>query len=202
MEENQSTEEKILAAAEEIFIRDGFDGARMQEIADKASINKALLHYYFRSKDKLFVQIFNKKLQSFFPKIAQFMLQDASFLEKVNFFIAEYMKMLMKNPFIPNFILNTANRNPDLLKIIDSTIPRMIIGVIEKEIEKQNYRKVQPLQFIVSIMGMCLMPFAGKPMIKHIFGLDDAAFQDFLMKRTKEVQLYAKCILEQENDKI
>ena len=50
----KSTEEKILAAAKKVFVLKGMAGARMQDIADEAGINKALLHYYFRSKEKLF----------------------------------------------------------------------------------------------------------------------------------------------------
>ena len=53
-----NTESRILEAAKEVFIAKGFDGARMQEIADTAEINKALLHYYFRNKDKLFEAVF------------------------------------------------------------------------------------------------------------------------------------------------
>ncbi|MBK8473243.1 MAG: helix-turn-helix transcriptional regulator [Sphingobacteriales bacterium] len=63
-----STEAKILAAAEQVFLRSGYDGSRMQEIADLAGINKAMLHYYFRSKDLLFERIFEQKFISFFLK--------------------------------------------------------------------------------------------------------------------------------------
>lgn len=195
IEENISTEEKILLAAEEIFIRDGFDGARMQEIADKAGINKAMLHYYFRSKEKLFTQIFVQKFQTFIPKIAAEMHKDSDFLRKIHFFIAEYMKMLMENPFIPNFILNTANRNPDIMKMIDMQFPKMMFSVIEQEIEKGNLQKVNALQFIVSVMGMCVMPFAGKPLLKHVLGLNEADFQAFLAERTAEIQQYVSAIL-------
>jgi TetR/AcrR family transcriptional regulator len=61
------TERKILQAAREVFQRKGLYGARMQEIADAAGINKALLHYYFRNKDKLFDAIFSDVFQNFIP---------------------------------------------------------------------------------------------------------------------------------------
>ncbi|HOI50037.1 MAG TPA: helix-turn-helix domain-containing protein, partial [Prolixibacteraceae bacterium] len=63
------TEDKILDAAHEVFLRKGMDGARMQEIADEAGINKALLHYYFRSKEKLFEAILATVLKKAFPNI-------------------------------------------------------------------------------------------------------------------------------------
>jgi TetR/AcrR family transcriptional regulator len=65
----QNAEQLILNAAREVFIERGMDGARMQEIADKAGINKALLHYYFRSKDKLFHAVFLEAFQQFQPQI-------------------------------------------------------------------------------------------------------------------------------------
>ncbi|HEX2898201.1 MAG TPA: helix-turn-helix domain-containing protein, partial [Bacteroidia bacterium] len=56
--EKENTEFRILEAARHIFQQKGFDGARMQEIADTAQINKGLLHYYFKSKDALFHKVF------------------------------------------------------------------------------------------------------------------------------------------------
>ncbi len=65
MQKSSETEKKIINAATAVFMEKGKDGARMQEIADKAGINKALLHYYFRSKEKLFTNVFNLEI----PKV-------------------------------------------------------------------------------------------------------------------------------------
>ena len=70
------TEQLILEAAKKVFFNKGFDGARMQEIADVAGINKALLHYYFRSKDKLFEAIFFDAFQQFIPRVVENMNAD------------------------------------------------------------------------------------------------------------------------------
>jgi len=59
MVKKENTEDKIVEAAKKVFIQKGMDGARMQQIADEAGINKALLHYYFRTKNKLFEKIFS-----------------------------------------------------------------------------------------------------------------------------------------------
>jgi AcrR family transcriptional regulator len=69
MDKDLTTEQKILEAARKIFLAKGLDGARMQDIADEAGINKAMLHYYFRSKDKLFEKIFAEVAGHFLPKI-------------------------------------------------------------------------------------------------------------------------------------
>ena len=82
-EQELSTEKTILEAAKKVFLDKGFDGARMQEIADEAGINKALLHYYFRSKDKLFDAIFEEAFKQFLPNISDIMVSDISIEEKV-----------------------------------------------------------------------------------------------------------------------
>ena len=85
--QDQTTEKKILDAAKVVFLEKGFDGARMQEIADEAKINKALLHYYFRSKDKLFDAIFHEAFQQFLPHIAEIMMTQKPLFEKRQFLI-------------------------------------------------------------------------------------------------------------------
>ena len=93
------TEKIILEAARLVFIRKGFDGARMQEIADEARINKALLHYYFRSKDKLFMAIFVDVIQAFISSSVKF-IQDPghSVFDKIRLFVEKYISLIQENP--------------------------------------------------------------------------------------------------------
>ena len=58
IKKDHNAEERILAAAKKVFTTKGMAGARMQDIADEAVINKALVHYYFRDKDKMFEVVF------------------------------------------------------------------------------------------------------------------------------------------------
>ena len=79
---DQTTEEVILEAARKVFVKKGMYGARMQDIADEAGINKALLHYYFESKDKLFEKVFMEAAGHLFPKVNEVFNSDASVFEK------------------------------------------------------------------------------------------------------------------------
>src|SRR3954468_10948841 len=108
-----TTEEKILEAARKIFLAKGLDGARMQDIADEAGINKAMLHYYFRSKEKLFEKIFTEVAGHFLPRIATILASENSVLEKIDTFCAEYINQVMQTPYVPIFILNEINRQPE-----------------------------------------------------------------------------------------
>src|SRR5436190_24232698 len=101
-----NTEELIKNTAREVFMQKGLDGARMQDIADKAGINKALLHYYFRSKDKLFEMIFMEEARKFMPRVATIMLSELTLFEKIEKFVGQYIDTLSQNPLLPIFILN------------------------------------------------------------------------------------------------
>src|SRR5436309_11093265 len=101
IKKDQSAEEKIIAAARKVFLSKGMDGARMQDIADEAGINKALLHYYFRSKDKLFEHIFMEVVAAFLPRIFAILESEATLFEKIEQFCSEYIGQEIKTPYVP-----------------------------------------------------------------------------------------------------
>ena len=107
--DKENTEKKILEAAKEVFIEKGNDGARMQEIADKAGINKSLLHYYYRTKEKLFESVFKFAFSQFAPKVLNAFDGDEDFFKQLEKFISIYIDIISKNAFIPMFILNEVN---------------------------------------------------------------------------------------------
>lgn len=185
------TEQIILLAAKEVFFKKGYDGARMQEIADEAGINKALLHYYFRSKDKLFEAIFNDAFQKFLPRVVEKMLSNASFEEKIEAFVENYITVIMEVPQIPIFILNEINRNPDRIVGVLKKIglqPEIIFQGIRKDIELGKIRNIDPRHLIINTIGLCVFPFAGKPLLQNIFFNNDAGeYHKFLIERKKEV---------------
>ncbi|WP_428657493.1 TetR/AcrR family transcriptional regulator [Runella sp.] len=192
-----STEEKILKAAEEVFMRDGYDGSRMQDIADVAGINKALLHYYFRSKDKLFEKIFDAKIQVFFPRLEQAFYQDLPFMEKVEFFIEQYIGLLRNNPYLPLFVLNTINKrdNSDFIKKVPAELSQRLIMSYNADFQQGKLRAINPLQFVISVMGMCIFPFLGRPVLQNMFKADSNAFDKLMEQRIEELKVYIRLIL-------
>ena len=103
---NVSVEEKILVAAEEIFIIEGFKGCRMQEIANKAGVNKAMLHYYFRSKKKLFEAVFKRVLPGVFDPILRVINEEIPLFKKIEKFVNAYIdKMKKRTCKFPFFLL-------------------------------------------------------------------------------------------------
>src|SRR5215211_5851313 len=148
LKKDQSTEEKILAAARKVFVRDGMSGARTQDIADEAGINKALLHYYFKNKEKLFETIFKEATLEFLPRMNAIFGSDMPLFEKIETFCREYITQVSKTPFIPIFLLSEMNKQPDqfLKKMWGGQKPRinMLAEQIQQEIKKGNIRPMHP----------------------------------------------------------
>ena len=109
------TKTRILDAADEIFVRRGIDGARMQDIADQAGVNKALLHYHFRSKADLARAVWLRIASSFVPGIFQMMGSDISLDEKIDRFVDAYHTRLAKHPYLLGYVIGEAARHPDFV---------------------------------------------------------------------------------------
>ena len=107
-----NTEQRILEAARKAFMHKGMSGARMQDIADEAGINKALLHYYFRNKDQLFEMVFKEAFTRFLPRLNQLIESDLGLFDKIETFVGDYIEMALQNPFLPLFVLNEMNKQP------------------------------------------------------------------------------------------
>ena len=97
-EKDKLTEEKIFEAATAVFIEKGMAGTRMQEIADRAGINKSLLHYYFRTKERLFTAVYEVIVRQLFQKIAPMFEKKLTLENKIRLFVSEHMSFLQQNP--------------------------------------------------------------------------------------------------------
>lgn len=190
----KSTEDKIVEAAEKIFIEKGMAGARMQEIADEAGINKALLHYYYRSKDKLFEIVFKIAFKTFIPNLLKSFEGSDDFFSKIERFVASYLTLIEKNPHIPGFILNELSSNPNrlvaFLKDMDISI-QPIFKTIEEAIEQKIIRKIEPSELIINILALCVFPVVAKPLVKTIvFQGSEQEYRKMMQKRKTEVAYF------------
>lgn len=191
MSDELQTEKQILEAAKQVFQERGFAGARMQEIADKAGINKSMLHYYFRSKDNLFQTVFQKSIRQFFPKIFEVLNSGLAFHPKINKLVETYYQMFKEQPHLPRFIIHEMNQHPDRFKQFVSSIgieiPEQFIKQIRTEIEAGTMKEIDPREFIINTIGMCVFPLIARPMIETVFGMNDEQYQQFLEHRKKEL---------------
>lgn len=190
---NRGTEEKILEAARKVFVRKGMFGARMQDIADEAGINKALLHYYFKNKEKLFEEIFMEAAAKLFPKINQIFSSDEPLFTKIAKFCEEYINVAIENPYLPLFVLNEMNQDPVYFmnklwgKNGNKPDPRKFLQQIDDEVKKGNIRDISPLQLLMNLISMTIFPFIGKPVFQMNLGIDDMQFRMVMEQRKQEI---------------
>ncbi|MDA3893220.1 MAG: TetR/AcrR family transcriptional regulator [Salinivirgaceae bacterium] len=182
----KQTEEIIAEAAREVFVEKGMAGARMQEIADKAGINKSLLHYYFRSKDKLFDFVFSKIMGKIGGMLQGIMQEGVSIEDKIGKFVDTYTDLLSKNPFLPNFIFGEITRNPDgLIKRFASADikPNQLLDPLQRQLNKEGYT-IHPHDFILNLLSMVIFPVVARPIVERIFFEGDhKAYKEYLLSR-------------------
>lgn len=194
---DNTTEQKILEAAEEIFHEKGYDGARMQEIADKATINKGLLHYYFKSKDLLFEAIFNAALRRMVTNLNSILLMENSLEEKIDLIIDAYMNMLARNSALPRFVINELNKNPDkfINKFLNENVKNVFssfIASVQKEVDAGKIKPIDPRQLFMNIISMIIFPYVGRPMIQVIVGLENKEFYSLMNERRELIKTFIK----------
>lgn len=188
---DENTEKQILEAAKTIFQSKGMDGARMQEIANLAGINKAMLHYYFRSKQLLFEAVFNQAFSTLAPQLNMVLNDESSIEEKVKNFTSNYISFIIKHPYLPNFIIQELNRNPDFIKKIQENSALLNIEKFKKQVIleiKQGYlRPIKGEQLFINILALNIFPFVAKPLIKAFIDENDQGFKKLMEQRKTEV---------------
>jgi TetR/AcrR family transcriptional regulator len=187
-ENDKQTEEKIFDSATDVFIEKGMDGARMQDIANHAGINKALLHYYYRTKDRLFNAVFEKIAGNMFTKFAPVFDTNLSLEEKIRFFFREHIAFMQKNPRLPGFLLNEFHRNPERIrKLIQNIDINKLWTTLEaqhkEELKRYNITKENIPQFMTTIAGMSVFPFVAKPVIASLMGKMGYNFDNYIEER-------------------
>ena len=203
---SSSTEQKIFEAAREVFQSKGLEGARMQEIADKADINKSMLHYYYRSKEKLFEKVYELSIIKLMPQVASLLNEDLPLDEKLRKFAKKYIELLKVNPDIPLFVIHEMNKNPSRLKkFVFSEIGKRVqpfLNQIKEEREKGNTVDLPPEQIFVNIMAMLVFPFLGRPVIQVILDMDEESFSKFIDAREAFIPDYLVGMVMKKNENV
>lgn len=188
----ENTEEKILSAARKVFMQKGLAGARMQDIADEAGINKALLHYYYRSKEKLFEIIFWEHKQKMFENVIKILDSDKSVLEKIELIVEHEQDSLQAMPQLPLFIMNEVNCNPQ--RVMEMHDKRMkdvqskFFDQVEREIAEGKIRPIHPMDLMLNIISLNVFPYLSMPMYGHIMEMNEEQIRIFLKNRRNTIK--------------
>jgi AcrR family transcriptional regulator len=187
-------ENRIMDAATRVFVNRGKAGTSMQHIAEEAGINRPLLNYYFRSKDRLFELVFIRVFIRFLPEVAKVFSSDLPVIDKLSLFIDTYFNILNESPLAPLFILNEISVNPESLI---STIkkaginPNALFMQIEEEMKNGLLKKDNPRQLMVNLLALVIFPFAAKPLINELmFAGNSEELELFMSERKEHIKAY------------
>lgn len=178
--ESQSAEERILEAASNNFVLLGYSGARMQQIANDAGVNKALLHYYFESKEILFKRIMEDALSGF-ANIAMVLLEKeaGSLHQRFIHLTNRFLQIMLRKPFLPGFILQEAHQHPELMyPILDKYRAdlRALQHEINEEVAAGRMQPTDARELLVNMFSVGFFPFMAMPLISQVLytGGEDA----------------------------
>jgi AcrR family transcriptional regulator len=191
---DSETEARILRSARAIFIKRGTAGARMQEIAEEAGVNQALLHYYFRSKERLAATVFREAAAKLLPAVIGVFRSDLPLRAKIERFVHIYIDTVRESPFIPGYVVSEMHHHPERLTAMlaaEGIKPADVVAPLRQQLAAEldaaaargEIRRISPENFLLSLMGPVVMPFVGRPALRIALGMDDAEFARLLDER-------------------
>ena len=178
----KNTEEKILEAAKTAFMKHGLYGAKMQDIANEAGINKALLHYYFRNKEKLFDQVFEGALSKYFEQMLVFSDTSMPVIERLFKYVDNIIDFFSEYPQMSMFIIKEISINPELFYDKVQNIKKdkgiHLISLLNEGMQKKEIPEIDPTILMINIHSLCAYPFLASPIFKAIEKSCGISFQD------------------------
>ncbi len=196
MKESESTREKIKEAATAVFVERGYDGARMQEIADRAGANKAMIYYYFRSKDELFEAIFSETFATLFEMFAKlFDVPAFNPQQLVPQLVHIHLDFLQAHPHLPRMLAREIHsNNPIVDRVVQQLFTksaRPFLDQVQKRIVHAKktglIRDVDPVQTIWNLIALNLFTFLTQPIMSAAWPEKFADADRMLAEREKAI---------------
>ena len=185
--EEAQTEKLIKEKAKILFFQKGFLNATTQEIADEAGVNRALIHYYFRSRELMLEALLDETLQEKRDRVRSVLTSDLPFREKIANYIDTIVDYGLKYPYLDNFIISETARRPEKVKLFCAKdrfrSSDLIREALEHEIKKGKIAPISAEHFMVNLISLCNYPLLAKSVIQTIHGLTDTAYRKFLLER-------------------
>lgn len=189
-------EKKILQVAEEQFLKKGFAMTSLADIAKLAGCNHALLHYYFRTKEKLFTRIFYEKSKLFLSILSNNDVVEGNFLDKIRSRVERYLDLLEENQSIPFLFINELLTNPSRMVFIHENANFELLKThilpafkveIEHAVERGEIRPITPINLLLNIISLCAFAMLSLPIMQEAFQFDEEGKKQFLAQRKAEI---------------
>ena len=191
------TKERILKAAIEEFIEHGFDGARTQAIADRAKVNKAMLHYYYANKDNMYEQAINTVVNAIIDKLGKIPAEQPQIEDRIGSVMDAYIEIFTDYADYFKIVIYEAMRGGKVLKkvllsknILKNSSIRNFIKYFDDQVSSGKVRKVDKVQLFLSIVTQMLPVFIAGQILNEVvdvFGVKKAIAGKFIKGRKKFV---------------
>lgn len=183
-----STEERIKEAATKVFTKKGFYATKTRDIAEEAKINIASLHYYFKSKEKLFEIIMCETMKRYSISMDQVFSTDDSLPSKIKHFVHSHIDFMKVNPYVPMFLMSESQTNPE--KVQELLNDDGMMEQLEKQLvdlaDKGIIRKVNCFQFVMNLVSLTVFPFISKSLMCQKSNITPEEY-DRLLEERKDI---------------
>jgi len=179
MPKKSGAEVEIFNAARKLFLEKGYDGTSLRDIAAEANTSNTMVNYYYRSKDKLFIQVFGEVFSRQYSKFIAILLDPGLVIyEKINRAVDLYGNFLRDNSSVAIFLIREIHRNPIMVgecikKLIQPELACFLDGQIRDEIYMGRMRDIPAHVLVVNLLSLCIFPVIVKPIIRNCMDGDE-----------------------------
>lgn len=182
---NNKLEEQIIETARQLFVEKGFSETSMSDIAARVGINRPTLHYYFRTKERMFQAVFGSIVVTLLPKVQQIIRLDLPIMERISLALDEYIDCFTRHPEIPKFVCGEIYRDMDRLY---ETLQFLHLDEVFSEVKHSLLAEMEagrlksvPLHIVFpTFYGLVTFPFLAHNLMIRIFLEDESRFEPFL----------------------
>ena len=197
-------EHKIIEAAKATFLKKGYKDTNMADIAAEVGLTRPAMHYYFRTKERLFQAVFGDILMSFIPQIKESLSADIPLELKISQIVEAYMSVLEDSPTLPVLIVQEINRDIDnIISIaLDNNLVELgqsVVNVLNREMKEGRIRKMPLIELGYTFYGLMMVPFLARPAGQMIFGRDSYS-PEFLQEWKENVIRQMVYLLKPQNE--
>jgi TetR/AcrR family transcriptional regulator len=164
--------DRILAAAALEFAARGYAGARVDRIARRAHVNKAMLYYHFRSKQGLYRTLLRQSFARAADRLGAVAASGAPPAAQLDEVVAGIAAFVREHAFFPAIMLREiaeggTRLDRETLEVM-AAVPRTVGGIVQRGIEQQAFRPVHPLAAYFSMLAPIVVYLAGTPIRRRL----------------------------------
>lgn len=190
MAENQSNrKQEILDVARQEYIQNGSTGVSLQTVADEVGVTKAMIHYYYDTKENLYRKVFKRVCKEVFGDVGRVLESDRSLFEKIDRFVRDLVERVHRSPKAATFVISELNQQPKSTLDLFAASIGFDAALLNRQLDQaaSNYEiaRVDSNQILANIFSLCLFPYSGDVFIREFLDIqNEQEYDSFLKKRS------------------